>query len=168
MKQNVATGASFNSGIEVKPFIRTRAVIVMSEYHQLAEKEVISFADILELRLVATHSRPLLRQNLERLFREKNRTANIWYETTDGLIAGELAAQGLGVALAEPFVAISSGAQNLVIRPPAKEIPLEYGFLYPIGKRRSTAAKIFADAVRVTVQEQLSQLVMPQPAFTFL
>ncbi|REE23210.1 DNA-binding transcriptional LysR family regulator [Paraburkholderia sp. BL27I4N3] len=157
-----------NPGIEVEPFIRTRAVLVMSENHPLAEKDVLSFDDILDSPLVATHSRSLLRQHLERLFRDRKRTPNIRYEATNGLIACELAAQGLGVALADLFVAISSGAPNLVVRPLTEEIPLEYGFLYPIGKTRSKAASVFTAAVRETVQETLSRLPTPHAAFDFL
>ncbi|WP_413657901.1 LysR family transcriptional regulator [Paraburkholderia phenoliruptrix] len=157
-----------NPGIEVEPFIRTRAVLVMSENHPLAEKDVLAFDDILDLPLVATHSRSLLRQHLERLFRDRKRTANIRYEATNGLIACELAAQGLGVALADLFVAISSGAPNLVMRPLSEEIPLEYGFLYPIGKTRSKASSIFTSAVRETVHERLFRLPMPGVAFDFL
>jgi DNA-binding transcriptional LysR family regulator len=157
-----------NPSIEVEPFIRTRAVLVMSKNHALAKKETVSFDDILDVSLVATHSRSLLRQHLERLFREKKRTANIRYETTNGLIACELAAQGLGVALSDLFVAISSGAPNLMIRPIYEEIPLEYGFLYPIGKTKSIAANVFADAVRAAVRDRLTKLRLPGNAFTLL
>ena len=95
-------------------------------------------------------------------------STNIRYETTNGLIACELAAQGLGVALSDLFVAISSGATDLLIRPLDEEILLEYGFLYPIGKTKSTAVSMFAEAVRATVMERLTKLSLPEDAFTLL
>lgn len=157
-----------NPTIEVEPFLRTRAVIAMSGSHPLAKRDVVSLSDILDVPLIATHSRSLLRQHLESLFRNEKRMANIRYEATSGLVACELAAQGLGVALADPMVAISAGAPNLLIREFAEEMPLDYGFLYPIGKTRATAAAVFADAVKTTLQERLSQLALPRCAFTFL
>jgi DNA-binding transcriptional LysR family regulator len=66
----------------------------------------------------------VLRQHLERLFRENKKRPDIRFEATNGLIACELAAQGLGVALADPFVALSAGARSLVIRSFSPEIPL--------------------------------------------
>lgn len=157
-----------NPTIEAEPFVRTSAVIVMAEDHELVGRDVISVDDLIDLPLVATHSRSLLRQHLERLFRGKKRTANIKYEATNGLVACELAASGLGVALADPFVAISSGAANLQIRPFADELPMRHGFLYPIGKTRSRAANVFADAVRETAQDTLNQLALPPHTFTLL
>lgn len=157
-----------NPSIVVEPFLHTRAVIVMSEGHPLAAQDVVSLDDILDLPLVSTHSRSLLRQQLERMFREERRKPNIRYETTNGLIACELAAQGLGVALADPFIAISSGTSNLVIRAFAEDVPLEYGFLFPLGKTPSKAASVFTDAVRETVLERVKQLSLPQEAFTLI
>ncbi|KVS34286.1 MULTISPECIES: LysR family transcriptional regulator [Burkholderia cepacia complex] len=157
-----------NPSIDVEPFVRTSAVIAMSDTHELADRNIISFADIRDLPLVATHSRSLLRQHLERLFRAQKRTANIRYEATNGLIACELAALGLGIALADPFVAISAGASNLVVRPFVEEMPMEYGFLYPIGKSRSKATAVFSDAVKTIVREQVAQLALPENGFVFL
>ncbi|MDR5798079.1 LysR family transcriptional regulator [Caballeronia sp. LZ008] len=157
-----------NATIDVEPFLRTQAVIAMSTDHPLAAQKVVSLKDILGIPLVATHSRSLLRQHLERLFRNEKRKADIRYEATNGLTACELAAQGLGVALADPVVAISTGAENLVLREFSEGMPMEYGFLYPIGKTRSTAASVFAEAVRMTLQERTGSLPLPRNAFTFL
>nr|WP_269139234.1 LysR substrate-binding domain-containing protein [Burkholderia cepacia] len=114
-----------NPGIDVEPFVRASAVIAMSDTHELAAQDVISFADIRDLPLVATHLRSLLRQHLERLFRAQKRTANIRCEATNGFIAYELTALRLGIALADPFVAISAGTPNLVARSFVEEIPMD-------------------------------------------
>jgi len=144
-----------NPAVEVEPFLKTRAVVVMSNAHPLARRKIIKLADLFNVALVATHSRSLLRQHLERLFRENGKQPNIHFEATNGLIACELAAQGLGVALADPFVALSAGAQSLTILPFATEVRLEYGFIYPVGKARSRASRDLADAIRATAEERL-------------
>jgi DNA-binding transcriptional LysR family regulator len=157
-----------NASIEVEPFLRTRVVIAMSAQHPLAAHDVVSLKDILDIPLVATHSRSLLRQYLERLFRNEKKKADIRYEATNGLTACELAAQGLGVALADPMVAISAGTPSLVLREFAEQVPMDYGFLFPRGKTRSRAVVVFAEAVRTTLQERAHSLPLPRNAFAFL
>lgn len=157
-----------NPAVEVEPFLKTRAVVVMSNAHPLARRKNIKLADLFEVALVATHSRSLLRQHLERLFRENSKQPNIRFEATNGLIACELAAQGLGVALADPFVALSAGAQNLAILPFATEVRLEYGFIYPVGKTRTQASRDLTDAIRATAEERLASLGLPRTAFEVL
>lgn len=147
-----------NPTIEVEPFVRVRTVVVMSATHPLASRAVIGIEDLFDIPLVATHARSLLRQNLERLFREQSRVPNIRFEATNGLIACELAAQGLGVALADPFVALSTGAAGMVIRPFGPDVLLDYGFLYPIGKTRSVASQTLVEAIRVIADERLREI----------
>jgi DNA-binding transcriptional LysR family regulator len=60
-----------NPAVEVEPFLKTRAVVVMSNAHPLARRKNIKLADLLDVALVATHSRSLSRQHLERLFSGK-------------------------------------------------------------------------------------------------
>ncbi|SOE73254.1 DNA-binding transcriptional regulator, LysR family [Burkholderia sp. OK233] len=153
-----------NPTVEVEPFLKTRAVVVMSQDHALAKRSAVNVADLFDIAIVATHGRSLLRQHLERLFREHAQKPNIRFEATNGLIACELAAQGLGVALADPFVALSTGARNLAIRPFVSEVELEYGFLYPIGKARSPAAQALADAIRAAAQDRIIELGIQQSA----
>ncbi|MFT4066319.1 LysR family transcriptional regulator [Paraburkholderia sp.] len=153
-----------NPTVEVEPFLKTRAVVVMSRDHPLAKRRRVKVSDLFDIAVVATHGRSLLRQHLERLFREHARKPNIRFEATNGLIACELAAQGLGVALADPFVALSTGARNLAIRPFAPEVVLEYGFLYPIGRARSPAAQALVDAIRTAARDRTMELGIEQSA----
>lgn len=151
-----------NPAIEVEPFLKTRAVAVMSDKHPLAGRKTVRLADLFNVPLVATHSRSMLRQHLERLFRKNRKTPDIRFEATNGLIACELAAQGLGVALADPFVALSIGARSLAIRSFSPEVPLTYGFLYPIGKGRSSASRELAVAIKATAEDRLVELGLPR------
>jgi hypothetical protein len=66
------------------------------------------------------------------------------------------------------MVAIPTRASKLLIREFAEEMPMDLGFLFPIGKTRTTATSVFADAARATLEERLRQLPLPQNAFTFL
>lgn len=147
-----------NPTIAVERLLQTRAVIVMPATHPLADKPGIDIDDIVGVDIVATHSRSLLRQNLERLFREQGGKPKIAFEATNGAIACDLAGQGLGVALADPFVALSTGTPGMCIRHFKPDVTLEYGFLSPIGKTRSAAAQALADAIRSTAAECLQAM----------
>jgi DNA-binding transcriptional LysR family regulator len=154
--------------VEVEPFLRTRAVLVMATTHPLAKLKTIATKNLFDTSLVATHSRSILRQQLDRVFREAKRKPNIRFEATNGLIACELAAQGLGIALADPFVALSSGADGLVMKRFAETIPLEYGFLFPVGKSRSHAVRRLADVISRTARARLTDAGVPAADFEFL
>lgn len=155
-----------NSVVEVEPFLRTRAVAVMSKTHPLARRRSVKIADLFDVALIGTPGRTLLRQNLERLFQENGKQPYIRFEATNGVVACELAAQGLGVALADPFVALSAGAGRSAILPFATEMRLEYGFLYPIGKTRSHASHELTEAMRKTAEQCLTELGLPETAYT--
>jgi DNA-binding transcriptional LysR family regulator len=53
-------------------------------------------------------------------------------ETNNGLVACRLAGKGLGITIADPFIAWSSGSEGVVIRPFRPAITLRYAFLYPV------------------------------------
>ncbi|MDR6494645.1 LysR family transcriptional regulator [Paraburkholderia sp. 22099] len=154
--------------VESEPFLRTSVVVVMAATHPLTRLKVIQPKHLYDTALVATHSRSLLRQSLDRMFREEKRKPDIRFEATNGLIACELAAQGLGVALADPFVALSSGASGLAMKRLSVKIPLEYGFLYPVGKSRSFAVRRLAEAVVRTARDRLPEIGVPASDFEFI
>jgi len=144
--------------IEVEPFLRNQAVIIMHHAHPLASREAIDLDALLGQPLILTHPRSLLRQSVERLYRERRQTPVVQFETTNGLTACELAAHGLGIAFADPFVALSVDTRNLCIRQFVPELPLEYGFIFPAGRSRPKSTREFTDAVRVTAAKRLAEL----------
>ncbi|MBK3815185.1 hypothetical protein G2912_33065 [Paraburkholderia aspalathi] len=68
------------------------------------------------------------------------------------------------MALADPIVALSTGARNLAIRPLVTEVAMEYGFLYPIGRTRPPAVRALADAIRKVGQDRITGLGIQQAA----
>jgi DNA-binding transcriptional LysR family regulator len=86
------------------------------------------------------------------LFREQGNSPKIRFETTSGAVACQLASRGLGLAVADPFVARSSVATRLVMRRFRPAIALPYGILFPTWQPRSEAiaelAALIAEAGR--------------------
>ncbi len=144
--------------LEVEEFCRPEAVAVMAAGHPLAERAMVTLADLVGQDLIVTHPRSLIRQQLDQMFRDAGLSPRIRLETTSGAVACQLVGSGLGVAVADPFVALSSGAAGLVMRRFRPGIPLPYGLLFPAWQPRSRAVTQFAELVAGTGRRQVAAL----------
>jgi DNA-binding transcriptional LysR family regulator len=132
---------------ETQEFLQIEAMAAIPHDHPLAQRDIIDFDELVETEVIVTHPRSILRQHLERLCRETNKTLKVRFEATNGVIACQLAGRGLGCCLSDPFVAYSSGVANLVLRPFRPAFPLQYGFLYPAWQSRSRVVTELADEI---------------------
>jgi DNA-binding transcriptional LysR family regulator len=143
---------------EVEPFLSLPMVAVMNPEHPLAAQESISFEAFAEHPVIATHARSLLGQHLETLMAATGKRLNVRVEARNGVIACQLASLNLGCCIADPFVALSSGAKDLVIRPFEPEGTLHYGFLYPEGQSKSDLVKETAAQIRESAAELMPHI----------
>ncbi|WP_245581962.1 LysR substrate-binding domain-containing protein [Phyllobacterium phragmitis] len=132
---------------QVEEFLRIEAMVAMLPDHPLARKDIVDFEDFIEMEVIVTHPRSIIRQYLERLCRERGRSLKVRFEATNGVIACQLAGRGLGCCLSDPFVARSSGVPGLVLRPFRPVFPLHYGFLYPTWQSRSLVVEDLASEI---------------------
>jgi DNA-binding transcriptional LysR family regulator len=109
--------------------------------------------------MVVTHPRSLLRQGLEQHCREAGVAPRFRFEASNGVVVCQMAAQGLGVALADPFVARSSPAPQMVMRAFAPAIPLPYGLFFPGWQQRSQIVSDFAALVADTARHEAEALM---------
>ncbi|WP_439548960.1 LysR family transcriptional regulator [Falsiroseomonas sp.] len=144
--------------VEVEEFCRTDAVVVMHHGHPLADRASVSLADLAGQDLVVTHPRSLIRQHLDQLCRDAGLKPMVRLETSSGAVACQLAAMGLGIAVADPFVALSSGATGYVMRRFRPAIPLPYGLLFPVWQTRSRIVQAFAGLVATAGRSQVAAL----------
>lgn len=142
-----------NEAFDLRPMASVRAVAVMREDHPLAAQDAVTLNDIIDLPLVANSPRTLLRQRVEMLFREAGVKPNIRLETPNGLVACDLAARGLGVAVADGFVALSSQRPGMAIRRFEPAIMLEYVFLFPKGQPELAIAQRLSALVRAAAED---------------
>lgn len=135
---------------EVEPFLELPMVAVMHPTHPLAAKKIVTFEDFAEHPIIATHARSLLGQHLEAQAKKTGRRLNVRVEARNGVIACQMASLNLGCCLADPFVALSSGVKDLVIRPFEPLELLKYGFLYPSWGSRAPIVDEVADEIRTS------------------
>lgn len=151
--------------IEVEPMVTVRAVAVMREDHPLTRLDTVTVEDLVDEQLVANAPRTVLRQCIEAAFRRIDRQPRIRLETPNGQVACELAGRGLGVAVADGFVARSSLKPGMVIRPFEPAIELPYVFIFPKWQDRTRSVNRLASLVREAALRQAgAEAPMPVPA----
>ncbi|WP_233553313.1 LysR substrate-binding domain-containing protein [Teichococcus wenyumeiae] len=147
-----------HSGLKVEPLCEVEAVAVMHRDHPLAALTQVTVQDLAGHDMVVTHPRSLLRQGLEQHCREAGITPCGRFEASNGVVVCQMAALGLGVALADPFVASSSPAPQMVVRAFAPSISLPYGMFFPSWQPRSGLVEEFAALVAQTARHEAGAL----------
>ncbi|MFC3127258.1 LysR family transcriptional regulator [Pseudoroseomonas globiformis] len=148
-----------HSGLKVEPLCEVEAVAVMRRDHPLARLPQVAAADLDGHDMVVTHPRSLLRQGLEQRCRDAGVTPRHRFEASNGVVVCQMAALGLGVALADPFVARSSPAPGMVMRAFAPAIPLPYGVFFPTWQPRAGIVDEFASLVAQTARLEADTLM---------
>ncbi len=138
---------------DIEPFLSLPMVVAMHASHPLTALETVGFKDFVEHEIIATHSRSLLGQHLEHLCHRSGKRLKVRIQARNGVIACQLASLNLGCCLADPFVALSSGVDDLVLRRFEPEGVLKYAFLYPTWVKRTEAVEEMALEIRETAEE---------------
>ena len=100
-------------GIRSRSFADVRLVIAMPERHRLAAKSVVTVDDIKDEPFIAL--RPYaLRKHIDDLMEQRRLPLHMVMETSSGQSACQLAALGVGVALADPVLA--ANVPGIVLR----------------------------------------------------
>jgi len=129
-------------GIRSRHFADVRLVIAMPEGHRLAAKEVLTADDIKDEPFIALRPFTLLRQCIDDLMEKQRLPLRLVMETSSGQSACQLAALGMGIALADPILA--ANVPGVVLRDFEPRLSMPYGFLLPSSYAPSEQAREFA------------------------
>ncbi|WP_340110242.1 LysR family transcriptional regulator [Pikeienuella sp. HZG-20] len=143
--------------IEIAPMVTVSAVAVMHESHPLAARDVVTIDDLIGLPMVLNSPRTVLRQRVDATFRKVGAEPLLRLETPNGVVACELAARGLGLAVADGFVARSSFQPGMAIRRFEPSIDLEYVFIFPRWRRRNPIVDRFVTLIREAALRAVSR-----------
>ncbi|MGO4740257.1 LysR substrate-binding domain-containing protein [Bosea sp. 2KB_26] len=105
------------SGVLHSVFTTPRAVCVMPEHHRLAQRSVITPADLDGEPFLALAPEDTVRLAMDRIFAEHGVHPRILVETPYGVTIAILAAQGLGIGLVNPFVIADRMIGGIAVRP---------------------------------------------------
>lgn len=144
-------------GIRSRSFADVRLVIAMPERHRLAAKSVVTVDDIKDEPFIALRPYTLLRKHIDDLMEQRRLPLHMVMETSSGQSACQLAALGVGVALADPVLA--ANVPGIVLRDFEPKLTLPYGFLLPNAYAPSEQAREFARIFVRLVKETAPQRV---------
>ncbi|MHC0054619.1 LysR family transcriptional regulator [Actibacterium sp. D379-3] len=122
------------SGVRLIPYRVSTAVCAMNVDHPLAGNAVIHPADLHDQRLVANTHRHARRAQLDKLLHEAGARPEIVAEVSTSFAAIDLAKEGLGLTVANPFPVYHYRARDMVFRPFAS--PIQYRSYFAVSDQR--------------------------------
>lgn len=142
---------------DVVPFLRVQPVVAMNSQHPLAELAAITFADLVGYELITTHPRSRLHQSLTSLANASGKVIKSRIQARNGIIACQLAGEPVGCCLADPFMALSCGAKDLVMRPFNTEIRIDYAIVLPKWQARTGTIGALIANIRWATQRRIEE-----------
>lgn len=150
-------------GIRSHPFADVRLVIAMQAGHRLAAKTVLTPDDIKDEPFIALRPFTLLRQRIDDLMEKQRLPLRLVMETSSGQSACQLAALGVGIALADPILAMN--VPGIVLRDFEPALSIPYGFLLPRSYAPSEQARefarLFVRIVKETAPDRVQLITLP-------
>ena len=140
--------------VDAEPLVKAPLCVVLPGRHLLARKRRIGIADIGKEPIIATRPGAPIRTRVDALFAAAGTTPVVRGETATSLSAVQLAGQGLGVTISDPFIC------NLFIEDPTicirllhPRMDIEYSVLRRSGEVPSPIVQQFVEGVRQTARE---------------
>lgn len=146
-----------HDGIETMPFRRAQAHVVVPVGHPLEGMEVTGPSDIANFPFIALTRRFPSRTIIERLVAERGLNLDIKVETATSASASELVAEGVGIALLNPFPVVLRNDERVRFIPFAPAIQFETKFLRPRGVSNAAAQRFIDHLRRNTKSDAYSQ-----------
>jgi DNA-binding transcriptional LysR family regulator len=134
-------------GASIDPFESVAALCVVPLGHALARRETITPALLAQEQVIALGPDSLLRTKIDQVFVSAGLAVRSSIETTMSAHAAALVSQGLGVALIDPFTALSFRSADLVIKPFLPAVPYDFVMVMPEHTGQSHLAQEFAQLV---------------------
>ena len=146
--------------IDAEPLVKAPLCVVLPGRHPLARKQRIGIAEIGKEPIIATRPGAPLRARLDALFASAGMTPVVRGETATSLSAVQLAGQGAGVAISDPFIGhLFIQDPTICIRVLHPRMDIEYSVLRPSGQVPGSTEQQFIEAVRRTAREVVEAVV---------
>jgi DNA-binding transcriptional LysR family regulator len=142
--------------IETELLVRAPLFVMMPKAHRFARNRHVSVGHIAGDPVIAVRPGAPLRVRLDAFFAAKGLTPTIRGETASAVSACQLVGKGLGVTIADPFVAnLYIADPSVVIRPLSPRMEMEYLVLRPVGYGLGPMAQQFIACVRKTARDMI-------------
>ena len=149
-------------GCELSTLLVADEVCVLPPGHALAERRLITPADLAGQSFISLAPTDPYRQQVDAVFAQAGVARQLQLETPSALSVCALVRQGLGVAIVNPLTALEMAAsQALQVRPFSVSIPFHLGKVLPQWRPAHPLRAEFEQALAAAVEElrvQLAQL----------
>jgi DNA-binding transcriptional LysR family regulator len=138
--------------VECEPLGTCLCVLVVPPSHRLASKKVVSLRDLRGERIIVASEGTVHRDLVEGAFNTAAESYSGSIDVPSGFSACQLVAEGLGVAVVNPYAFRAAAGLNIVSRPIRPAIKFTLGLFFPIHRPRSNLVKAFAEAARSAME----------------
>ena len=146
------------NGVKLTPYRTSSAVCVMAPDHPLTGKGIIQPEDLDGEALVALTHRHARRAQLEKVLHASRATPRIVAEASTSFAAVDLAKEGLGVTVVNPFPIVQYRSDDLVFRPFASQIEYRSYFVTSDDRPPAGITRAFMRHLRLhTAKDPFSQ-----------
>ncbi len=140
--------------LEPVPFLKARVGLVLPRSHPLADKDVVSSADIVGQPLIGLRPGQRWRDRANELLGRTGVQPKFWIETNATPLVVSMVRAGLGMSLIDRISAGLLGeGDDAVFRPIDEEYWVTYASLHPQGVRFALAEQ-FLDALATAIEKQ--------------
>ncbi|WP_298973283.1 LysR substrate-binding domain-containing protein [uncultured Roseobacter sp.] len=145
-------------GVKLTPYRTSSAVCAMASDHAFAPRETIQPEDLDGQALIALTHRHARRAQLEKVLHGCRSTPHIVAEASTSFAAVDLAKEGLGLTIVNPFPVVQYRANDVVFRPFASQIEYRSYFVTPDHGPTPSIARAFMRHLRLhTAPDPFSQ-----------
>ncbi len=139
--------------IETEFLCRVEALCILPAGHQLADQDIVRARDLAGEPLISLSSLDRSLQRIDHAFEEDRVTPDVRIETPMSYSACAFVAQGAGVAVVDPFSALSLGSPSLVLRRFRPVVYFDITLRLPRHRRRSHLTTEFVAQLRRSVHD---------------
>ncbi|MBG24324.1 MAG: transcriptional regulator [Idiomarinaceae bacterium] len=116
-------------GINATPLFQSQMMCVLNRNHKLAQEPQLTPSNLAQEHLILLGKGRTSRGQIEQAFRDHNLSLRPKIDTHNVATACAFARRGLGIAIVNGALAQQYLNQELILRPFAPTIPIEYGFI---------------------------------------
>ena len=137
--------------VECEALATVPCVLVMPKDHHLARKRLLHLKDLAGERIVLPSPGNANRERFAEAFASVGLPYNGAVDTPSAFSACQFVAQGLGLAVVDPFTFSAASSLDSVARPIRPAIKLSFGFFFPAKRPRSALVNSFVKATRLAI-----------------
>ncbi|WP_374448428.1 LysR family transcriptional regulator [Stella sp.] len=148
--------ASDDPGVSARVLCRLKGVCVLPPAHPLAASPVIRARDLDGERFISFSLDSSMRRRIDEVFEREGVARQLMVDAYVSAAACSFVANGMGVAIVEPFTAWDFARSGQVVsRPFEPEVVFEFRMLRPAGRPPSLLAEAFAAQVERMLAEHV-------------